>query len=152
VEYQCELLERSAQPALVIRTRTPVANLPQVIGQAYGAIMAHAGQLGAQPSGAPYVAYHNMDMDDLDLEIGFPFAQELAGNDPVLAGEIPGGKAVTVLHTGPYEAMVAAYEAVQTYMEANGYVPTGVVYESYLNSPETTPPAGLQTQIVFPLV
>ena len=77
--YQCELLDRSAQPTLVIRTRTAVQNLPQVLGQAYGAILQYAGSLGVQPCGAPFVAYHNMDMQDLDIEIGFPFAQALTG-------------------------------------------------------------------------
>jgi hypothetical protein len=67
MNYQCELLDRSVQPTLAIRTRTAVQNLPQVLGQAYSAIMQYAGPLGAQPCGAPFVAYHNMDMKDLDV-------------------------------------------------------------------------------------
>ncbi len=86
MSYQCELVNRSTQPTLTIRTRTAVQNLPQVLGPAYGAILQYAGQLGVQPCGAPFVAYHNMDMQDLDIEIGFPFAQELTG-----LGEYPGG-------------------------------------------------------------
>jgi effector-binding domain-containing protein len=151
MEYQCELLERSSQPTLVIRTRAPVQSLPQVVGQAYGAIMAYAGQLEVQPSGAPFVAYHNMDMADLDMEIGFPFGQKPAGRGDILAGEIPGGKAAACLHVGPYDQLGAAYEAVQKWIQANGYVPTGVAYEFYLNDPQATPPAALQTHLVFPL-
>ena len=151
MDYQFELLDRPAQPALVVRTRTPASGLPQVIGQAYGAIMQHASQLGFQPSGAPFVAYYNMDMEDLDLEIGFPFEQKLAGKGNVLAGEIPGGKAAACLHVGPYDQLGAAYEALHKWMQANGHVPTGVAYEFYLNDPQTTLPAELQTQVVFPL-
>lgn len=73
-------------------------SVPQVVGQAYGAIMQHASQLGFQPSGAPFVAYFNMDMDDLDMEIGFPVEQKLTGRGNVLAGEIPDGKAAACLH------------------------------------------------------
>ena len=65
MEYRCELLDRPSQPALVIRTRAPVESLPQVVGQAWGAIMEYAGQLGVWPSGAPFVAY--MTDDDLWL-------------------------------------------------------------------------------------
>jgi effector-binding domain-containing protein len=36
-------------------------------------------------------------------------------------------------------------------MEENGYQPTGVAYEVYLNDPDETPPEELQTQIAFPL-
>jgi effector-binding domain-containing protein len=151
MEYQVELLDRPAQPTLAIRTRTPVQSLPQVLGQAYGAIIQYAGQLGFQPSGAPFVAYHNMDMADLDMEIGFPFAQKVVGKGEILASEIPGGKAAACLHVGPYDQVGTAYEALQKWMEANGVVPSGVAYEFYLNDPQVTPPAELQTQVVFPL-
>ena len=151
MEYRCELLDRPAQPTLVVRTRTPAQSLPQVVGQAYGAIMQYAGQLGFQPSGAPFVAYYNMDMEDLDMEIGFPFEQKPKGKDNVLASEIPGGRAAACLHVGPYDQLGAAYEALHKWMQANGHVPTGVAYEFYLNDPQATPPAELQTQLVFPL-
>ncbi|HRW11140.1 MAG: GyrI-like domain-containing protein [Anaerolineae bacterium] len=150
--HQFELRERQSQPTLVIRTRSAVQDMPQVLGQAWGAIMHYAGQKGLQPSGPPFVAYHNMDMQDLDLEIGFPFAKKLDGAGEVLAGEIPGGKAAGCLHVGPYDQLRAAYKALGKWMEANGYTPAGVAYESYLNDPQTTPPEALQTDIFFPLL
>jgi effector-binding domain-containing protein len=151
MEVRCELLERAPQPTLVIRTRTPVQSLPQVVGQAYGAIMEYAGRLGVWPSGAPFVAYYNKDMEDLDMEIGFPFGAELAGQGSILAGEIPGGKAAACLHVGPYDQLGIAYESLREWMQANEYEPVGVAYEFYLNDPQTTPPDQLQTQVVFPL-
>lgn len=149
LEFQ--LLDRPTQPALVVRTRTPVQNLPLVMGQAFGAIMQVAGSLGLQPTDAPFVAYHNMDMADLDVEIGFVFAQKLAGQGQVLAGEIPGGKAASCVHAGPYDQLGATYAAIGEWMQANGYEPTGVAYEFYLNDPQTMMPAGLLTRLVFPL-
>jgi effector-binding domain-containing protein len=151
MDYKFEVVDRPAQPALVIRTRTSVQQLPQVLGQAYGAIMRHAGQLGAVPTGAPFVAYHNMDMEDLEVEIGFPFARALAGSGEVLAGEIPGGKAVTSLHVGPYDQLREAYDALYDWMGTNGHQPGGAAYEFYLNDPQNTPPAELKTQLVQPL-
>jgi effector-binding domain-containing protein len=149
--YSCELLDRPVQPALVVRTRTAVKNLPQVLGQAFDAILQVAGEVGAQPSGAPFVAYHNMDMADLEIEIGFPFNGKPDGKGEVLAGEIPGGRAAACLHVGPYDQVGAAYQALQQWMQANGCVPTGVAYEFYLNDPGSTPPGELQTRVVFPL-
>jgi effector-binding domain-containing protein len=149
--YRCELLDRPAQPALVIRARAPVEKLPQVLGPAWGAIIGYAGQLGVWPSGAPFVAYLNMDMADLDLEIGFPFAGSPAGRGEILASEIRGGRAATCLHIGPYDRLTAAYAALGDWMKAEGHTPTGVAYEFYLNDPQTTAPDALQTQIVFPL-
>ena len=149
--YQCELRDRPAQPTLAIRTRAAVQDLPRVLGPAWGAIMQYAGSLGVLPSGAPFVAYHNMDMQDLDIEIGFPFAQELAGQGNIQAGAIPGGKVATCMHIGPYDQVGRAYDALQKWLEANSYLPVGVAYEFYLNDPQTTPPSELLTQVVFPL-
>jgi effector-binding domain-containing protein len=148
--YQCELINRPAQPVLSIRTRTPIQNLPQVLGQSYGAIAQYLGTMGQQATGAPFAAYYNMDMQNMDVEIGFP-ALKVPGKDNIQAGEIPAGKVVSCLHTGPYEACKAAYEAMEQWMKTNGYEATGVVYEFYLNDPAQTPPEQLQTQIVFPL-
>ena len=44
-----------------------------------------------------------------------------------------------------------AYEALSAWIEENGYEPTGVAYEFYLNDPGEVPPEELMTQISFPL-
>ena len=81
--HKCELIERSAQPTLSIRTRAAVQDIPKVLGPAYGKIMQHMGELGGTPGGAPFVAYYNMDMQDLDMEIGFPVLSTLPGRAEV---------------------------------------------------------------------
>jgi effector-binding domain-containing protein len=151
MSYTCELIDRPAQPTLSIRTHSSVQNLPATLGPAWGAIAQHLGQLGQSPAGAPFVAYYTMDMENLDIEIGFPVAKKLTGQGNIQASEIPAGKAGTCLYTGPYDKMVPAYEALTQWMKAKGYEPTGVAYEVYLNDPQQVPPEALQTQIVFPL-
>jgi effector-binding domain-containing protein len=113
--------------------------------------MQYAGGHGLAPAGPPFVGYHNMDMQDLDLEIGFPFSERLSGEGEVQSGALPGGKAAECLHVGPYDKIAAAYEALQKWLEANGQSPTGIAYEFYLNDPQTTPPEKLETRVVFPL-
>ncbi len=151
MEYRCELIERSAQPTLCVRTRAAVEDLPRVVPGAYGAIMEYAAQVGVEPSGPPYVVYYTMDMQDLDMEIGFPFEKALPGKGEILSGMLPGGRAAACLHVGPYPELGAAYEALGKWVEAQGYTVTGVAYEFYLNDPQTTSASELQTQIVFPL-
>ncbi|HOB12541.1 MAG TPA: GyrI-like domain-containing protein [Syntrophomonadaceae bacterium] len=151
MEYEIILEEKTAQPTIAIRTRTAVQNLPQVLGKAYDDIMKYLMEIGVQPAGAPYVAYLNMDMQDLDIEIGFPVGQATAGKDHIQASEIPAGKQVSCLHTGPYSTLESAYDAMMEWVPAHGYTPTGVSYEFYLNDPEQTPESELLTKIVFPL-
>ena len=151
MNYNCELKEQAAQPALSLRTRTPVQDLPQVIGRAYGAILQYLGELGEYPASAPFAAYYNMDMQDLDVELGFPVAKKLPGKGEIKARQIPGGKFATCLHIGPYSEVGPAYEALSQWVKDNGYEAIGVSYEVYLNDPSQTPPHELRTQIMFPL-
>ena len=151
MSYECEVKERSAQPTLAIRTRTAAENLGHVLGEAYGTIMQYMGELGKQPVGAPFAAYYNEDMEDLDMEIGFPVGRELPGRGEIQAGEIPGGRVATCLHTGPYGDIGPAYEALVEWMEEKGHEPAGPAYEFYLNDPEEVPSEELQTMIMFPL-
>ncbi len=151
MSYLCEIKEQPAQTTLSIRTRTAVQRLPEILGQGYGAIVQYLGELGEQPAGPPFATYYNMDMEDLDVELGFPVARELSGQAEMKAGEIPGGQVVTCLYTGPYGDMAPAYEAISDWLKDKPYQATGVIYEFYLNSPAEVPESELQTQIVFPL-
>ena len=151
MSIRCELVERPAQPTLSVRTRTSVADLPALMGQVYGAIMQYLGELGEYPTGPPFGAYCNMDMEDLDVAIGFPVAKSLPGRGNLQPGEIPGGKAATCIHVGPYDQIEPAYTALAQWMAENGYEATGVSYEFYISDPGEVPADELQTQVVFPL-
>lgn len=148
---QCELKQVDPQHALSIRSRTSAERLPEHFGQALTAVMNYLQELGAAPTGAAFAAYYNMDMQDLDMEIGFPVAGELPGKGDIQPSTIPGGKIATCVFTGPYPELGKGYDALTQFVQAGGYEPTGVAYEFYLNSPADTPPEQLQTRIVFPL-
>ena len=149
--YECRMEERASQPVVSIRTRTSVDELPNVLGAAWGRLMEYLETERAFPAGAPFAGYFNMDMQDLDVEIGFPVAAPLPGGGDIRASEIPAGKAATTLHTGPYEDFGQAYNALMQWMEEHEYEGTGVAYEFYLNDPTEIAPEELQTQIVLPL-
>lgn len=151
MSYKCEVVEQPPQPTLSIRTTTHVKDLPQELGKAYGAIGQYLGQLGEQPTGAPYTAYFNMDMSNLEVEIGFPVSSALPDKDKIQSGEIPGGKIARCLYTGPYNEIEPAYTDLTAWVKENGYEATGVAYEFYLNDPGEVAPPDLMTQVVFPL-
>ncbi len=150
MSYNCEIKDQPVQLAVSIRTHTAVENLKDVLGKAFYQIVNYMNECGEQPVGAPYVGYFNMDMQNLDIEIGFPCARRLPAKGELQPSELPGGKVATVLHVGPYEKAEAAYNALTEYVQQQGYEPSGAAYEFYLNGPET-PPQDLQTIIFFPL-
>jgi effector-binding domain-containing protein len=151
MNYQVEQIERPKTHTLSIRTRAAVQDLPKVLGESFGAIGRHLGALGEPPAGPPFAAYYNEDMQDLDLEIGFPVGKTLEGEGSIQAGEIPEGTFASYLHIGPYKEVEPAYKAVMDWIEAEGAEATGVCYELYLNDPGEVSEAELQTQVLFPL-
>lgn len=147
----CEMREQPVQPTLVVRTTTPVRDLPNAMGHAFEAVMRYLGEMGEAPAGAPFAAYYNQDMEHLEVEIGFPVGRALPGRGEVQAGEIPGGQQAACTFVGPYTELATAYDTLTRWLQERHLEPTGVVYEFYLNDPASTPPEQLQTQIVFPL-
>jgi len=148
----CEKIARSEQPTAFIRTRTPVEELPEVMDSAYKTIASVISKQRSSPAGPPYAAYHNMDMSDLDVEIGFPLAEPFSREDDVQAGSIPAGSYAACLYTGPYSGIEKGYKALTAWIKGQGLKPTGVSFEFYLNDPDDTSPEKLLTQILFPLV
>ena len=122
---EMNLLEKNEQPTLCIRTRTRVENLPALIGQSYGKLGAYFGRLGRHPADVPYVAYHNMDMQDLDVEMGFPVAEALPGDGEIVSGRIPAGKSVFCMYRGAYGEMAPVYQEMAAWIAQNGLIPTG---------------------------
>ena len=151
MSYKCEVKEQPTQPALTIRTKTSIQDMSQVLGKAYGEIIIYIMGLGEQPSGPPFVAYYNMDMQNLDIEIGFPVSKKLSDKGDIKSSEIPGGKFAICLYTGPYNEIEPAYNALTQWIKDNGYESTGIAYEIYLNDPRETDPQELKTKIMFPL-
>lgn len=151
MNYNFELTDQPAKPVLSIRTRTAVGNLPQELGKAYHAIIQHLGEIGEKPLDAAFAAYYNMDMENLDVEMGFPVSKPLAGKGNIKSSEIPAGKQVSYIHKGPYQEMGPAYDAISQWITDNGYTATGMCYEFYYNSPMEVAESELLTKIVFPL-
>ncbi len=147
-----ELIEQQIQPVLSVRTRTKLEDLPDLIGKSYQKIMDYLNELGEEAVGVPFTAYYNLDVQDLDVEMGFPVAKPLPGKGQIISGEIPGGRVVSSMHYGPYQEMEKHYAEITRWISDHGLEATGVAYEYYYNSPEDVPESELLTRIVIPVV
>ena len=149
--YHCEIKELPVITTLFVRTQTAVHELPKTMHKAYGAIVQYLVEIGEKPEGPAYAAYYNMDMQNLDVEIGFPVSKNLPGKNYIKASIIPEGKYASCVFTGPYSDIEPAYNVLSQWIKENGYEVTGIAYEFYLNDPDVTPPSELKTEILFPL-
>jgi effector-binding domain-containing protein len=112
--------------------------------------MQYLEELGESHTGNAFAAYHNMDMQNMDVEAGFPVSRALPGRGDIQPGKIPGGWFAVCHYTGPYDQLGPAYEFLTQYSADRGYHPGSVAYEWYLTGPDV-PPQEMKTDIVFPV-
>lgn len=151
MDYHCEIKDMPEQPILSIRTRSSVVSLPKVLGKAFEQLESRLKELGEEPAGAPFVAYYNMNMLNMDIEIGFSVNKLLEDNAEIKSATLPAGKYAVTMHQGPYGKIRPAYNALKKKVNEEGLQATGVAYEYYLNDPNNTKQNDLLTQVVFPL-
>ena len=67
--------------------------------------------------------YHDMEYREknVDVEVAVPINEEISLPDPIKVRNIPGETIASLIHKGPYETMDAAYQALMTWCESNGY-------------------------------
>lgn len=151
MDYQITLKQQASQPVLSIRKTTSLSKLSEEIGKAYGMIAMYMQEMGEQPKEAPFTAYYNMDMENLDVEMGFPVSKPMAGRGEIKAAEIPEGKYVEGMYKGSFSGISSAYDAISAWINEKGLTPTGAAYEYYFNTPGEVPDSELLTKIVFPV-
>ncbi|MEP7026550.1 MAG: GyrI-like domain-containing protein [Actinomycetota bacterium] len=121
VHEQPQVTERAAQPYLAIPFTVTMATFPQAADTGFPELFGWLGEHGVIPSGPPFIRYRVIDMDaELEIEIGAPIAAAVPGSGRIQAGELPGGRYVTLVHTGPYGGLVAANAALQDWAREQG--------------------------------
>lgn len=152
-----KIKEIREQPTLTIRESATIASIPDRIGQIYSDIVAFMGEKGIAPAGAPFAYWHNMNSESMskgvfDMECGFPVIKPVEGEGQIKASKLPGGKAVTAMHIGPYETLVETYETIQGWINEKGYQVEDDMWETYLTNPCEVPDnSKWMTEIFWPL-
>ena len=149
MSYVYQVIETEEQPVLAVRTVTSVANIPNIVGKVYSSIFKYLTEIGEKALGPAFMAYYNMDMENLDVEIGFPVEKIIEGKGDIVATKIPAGKKAVGFYKGAYSGLGAIYEDMTKWMIEKGLEPIGIVYENYYNSPEDVPESELLTKIEF---
>lgn len=149
--YPCEIKQQPLQHTLAIRFHAPVQDLRAHFARVYGAILQYLDELGEPCEGAAFATSYNMDMQNLDIEAGFPVGRVLPPTEEIQAGEIPAGMYAVCHYTGPYDQVGPAYEELRKFVIEQAYEPTGIAYEWYLNGPEV-PPEEYKTDIAFSIM
>ncbi|MDR2866500.1 MAG: GyrI-like domain-containing protein [Methanomassiliicoccaceae archaeon] len=145
------IMGQTEQDTLTVRTRTKVTDLPRLVGQVYPKLFAYLAELGEIPMDMPFITYYNMDMNDLDVEVGVPVSKTLPPRGEMAAGRIPEGKAVVCMFRGSYADTESTYNEMWKWAADNNLRPAGTAREHYFNDPMSFPESELLTKIVLTL-
>lgn len=149
MSFKYEIKEQKIQSTVSIRTRTSLSLLPDLIRKSYEDILKHLTESGGVCSGAPFAIYFNMDINDIDVELGFPVAKTIREKNEIKNSQIPAGKVLQFTHIGPYNELEKTYGNAMKWIKENNIATTGTICEFYLNDPASTPPSDLETEIRF---
>jgi effector-binding domain-containing protein len=151
--YSIATHDRDPQPVISIRARRAQGEIPAFLGRTFGELFGQLKILGVTPSGPPLVIYHEFGATDIDAEVCVPIGRDVTATGTARTRILPAATVARTLHVGPYEALGAAYEALNAWVAQQDLTVAGPVQERYLNGPgDTGSPAEYQTEIELPVV
>lgn len=147
-----EIVDLEPQEAVAVRGEVAVADLGGFFERAFGQAAAAAASAGAEITGPPFGLYPEVPSDTVVVEAGFPVSAPVEPSEPAHHLVLPGGRAVQVVHVGPYDALEQTYAALESWLAEHDLVGATEMWECYLSDPEAEPdPATWRTLVVWPL-
>lgn len=119
-------------------------------GESLSRIDAFLAECGALTSSPAMACFHNMELERLDVEIGYHLAQEVSSGSDISCQCCPACKVVTAIDMGPYEQQDPTLMELFGYVEAQQLIMQGPICYYYLNEPNR-PEAEYLTQMVIPV-
>ena len=143
-----EIVELGERPAAVVHVDATMADFPRVLGEAFGLAAQAIAASGATIAGHPFARYLSFG-DRIEAEAGFPFVGPLVPTDRVTRTMLPGGRAVTATHVGPYDEIGTAWDRATAWMGEHQLECAGPAWEAYLTGPDDPGPP--VTEIFWPI-
>jgi effector-binding domain-containing protein len=103
------------------------------VGRRLGALARTAGRAIA---GRAFSLYYDEEFkeEDADIEVAFPVRKPVRGQG-IASRVLPGGRAVTLVHRGPYSEIGRAYRRLFDALKEKGLAPLAPSRELYLKGP-----------------
>lgn len=111
------VVQQPEQPFVAVTRTLPMSRLAEAADEMPG-LFAWLQRHDHVPDGPPFLRYLVVDMAaDLVVQAGVPLREPVVGDGEVEAGVLPGGRYVTAVHVGPYDALADATAALLAWAE-----------------------------------
>ena len=153
------VVDLQAQPTAAVRVqqRMDELDIAGLFDRYPAAIAGRLGELATPPSG-PRTRYHAFGPQGADIRSASrpgarrrPRAAGECAPGEIGQSELPAGPAAMTVHTGPYDELGRATRRSTPGSASRGAAPGGAQWESYVDDPTGADPAGVRTEIYWPL-
>jgi effector-binding domain-containing protein len=135
---------------VALGSRESSSGVAASLAAAYGEISDLMTEQSIEMQSQPMAITRAWDAEDYEFDAAIPAPSgEVVLRGRVRAGTSPAGRAVRLIHQGPYERMPASYAKLAAYMAAHGLKEGRVSWEQYISDPAKTPPSEAVTHIYF---
>ncbi len=150
-DLEAEILDVEPVDILFIQSSSQDdVDIADVLATAYREITAFMQANDIAIAAQPMTITHAGNSNGYAFDAAIPVVMKdipLTGN--IQAGTSPSGRAIRVIHRGPYDQMMPTYEKLAAYMKAHGLREGAVSWEQYISDPGQTSSADLITHIYF---
>jgi AraC family transcriptional regulator len=156
--YEINIVELSPQPVLGMRRRGAYREIAVMLPKVYE----FAFKKKFKIAGYPTFVWHETTAEEAkeadkeenaDIEVVVPISEivEITDNEEIRGYELPGGKMAKIVHQGPYEGCINAYDVLFSWVSEKGKRIIGPIREVYFNDPREVPPEEILTEIYAPI-
>jgi effector-binding domain-containing protein len=127
-------------------------DVARALAEAFGEITRYMTANDIEIAGQPMAITRAWDEQGYRFDAALPVDRlPESVNGRIRAGQSPGGRAIRIIHRGPYDEMLGSYDALASYMAAHGLREGAVSWEHYISDPGDTAPEDLVTHIYIQL-
>jgi len=151
-EYEVTIKKIAPQKAVCLRRVMPSYHSE---GELWQELCGYLGSLkSVQYTGPAMNICHDSEYreKDVDIEIAIPIGDAVPALGDIRVREIPGHEQVaSVVHKGPFDTIIQAYQFLMSWMEKNGYKMAGPDRTLYLNDPAAVAPDDILQELQIPI-
>ena len=151
-EYEVSIKRTTPQQAVCLRRVMPSYHSE---GDLWGEMCGYLGTLkGVQYAGPAMNICHDSEYreKDVDIEVALPVTAPVPESGDIRMRTVPGYEQVaSVLHKGPFDTIIKAYQFMLGWIERNNYQMAGPDRVLYLNDPNEVAPEEILQELQIPI-